>query len=72
MHAHAPPILTRTHSNVLLSFSRSQARDLTAISRAQRSHDDSFIAKRFVFEAFDCYLSLFYIAFELRNPALAS
>ena len=35
--------------------------------RTQRSHDDSLIIKRFVFEAFDCYVALFYIAFELQD-----
>ncbi|EOD17321.1 hypothetical protein EMIHUDRAFT_470289 [Emiliania huxleyi CCMP1516] len=31
------------------------------------AHDNSLIVKRFLFEAFDCYIALFYIAFELRD-----
>ena len=33
----------------------------------QEAHDNSLIVKRFLFEAFDCYIALFYIAFELRD-----
>lgn len=35
--------------------------------RTQRAHDNSLILKRFVFEAFDCYVALFYIAFGLAD-----
>jgi len=35
--------------------------------RTQEAHDNSLIVKRFLFEAFDCYIALFYIAFELRD-----
>ena len=35
--------------------------------RLQRSFDASLLVKRFAFEACDCYLALFYIAFELRD-----
>lgn len=35
--------------------------------RHQSSYDTSVLIKRFVFEALDCYLALFYIAFELKD-----
>ena len=35
--------------------------------RTARAHERSMLWKRFVFEACDCYLALFYIAFELRD-----
>ncbi len=33
----------------------------------QTSHDHSFVLKRFLFEAFDCYIVLFYLAFYERD-----
>ena len=33
----------------------------------QRAHDNSLILKRFCFEAFDCYVALFYIAFGQQD-----
>lgn len=33
----------------------------------QTSHDNSLILKRFLFEAFDCYIVLFYLAFYERD-----
>lgn len=35
--------------------------------RTQQTYDSSMLFKRFAFEASDCYLALFYIAFELRD-----
>lgn len=35
--------------------------------RLHRSHDASLLIKRFAFEACDCYLALFYIAFEMQD-----
>lgn len=35
--------------------------------RFVESHENSLIAKRFIFEAFDCYISLFYIAFVQQD-----
>ena len=35
--------------------------------RTQRAYENSLVLKRFVFEAFDCYVALFYIAFELGD-----
>jgi len=32
------------------------------------TYQNSLIAKRFFFEAFDCYIALFYVAFVLRDP----
>eukprot|EP00934_Nitzschia_sp_Nitz4_P001951 Nitzschia sp. Nitz4//scaffold78_size91513//55130//57271//NITZ4_004933-RA/size91513-processed-gene-0.93-mRNA-1//-1//CDS//3329558142//1951//frame0 len=33
----------------------------------QTAHDNSLILKRFLFEAFDCYIALFYLAFYERD-----
>lgn len=35
--------------------------------KLQQDHDNSLIAKRFVFEAFDCYVSLFYVGFVQQD-----
>ena len=35
--------------------------------RTQRAYENSLVLKRFFFEAFDCYVALFYIAFELGD-----
>mmetsp|Transcript_17013 Transcript_17013/g.59525 ORF Transcript_17013/g.59525 Transcript_17013/m.59525 type:complete len:706 (+) Transcript_17013:58-2175(+) len=35
--------------------------------RLLEHHEQSLIAKRFIFEAFDCYISLFYIAFVQQD-----
>ena len=49
---------------LLNSVYKRVARALTELEnhRTQRAHDNSLILKRFCFEAFDCYVALFYIA----------
>lgn len=48
---------------------RTVARKLTAWENheTQTAHDNSLILKRFLFEAFDCYIVLFYLAFYERD-----
>uniref|UniRef100_A0A7S0DS14 Anoctamin transmembrane domain-containing protein n=1 Tax=Amorphochlora amoebiformis TaxID=1561963 RepID=A0A7S0DS14_9EUKA len=61
------------HSSVILglnSLYRYIAEWLTEVEnhRTEHEHEDSLIIKRFLFEAFDCYMALFYIAFYELNP----
>jgi hypothetical protein len=48
---------------------RSVAKELTDWENheSQRAYDNSLILKRFLFEAFDCYIVLFYLAFYERD-----
>lgn len=48
---------------------RSVARALTRLEnhRTERPFEASLLLKRFAFESLDCYLALFYIAFELQD-----
>uniref|UniRef100_A0A7S0IR28 Anoctamin transmembrane domain-containing protein n=1 Tax=Calcidiscus leptoporus TaxID=127549 RepID=A0A7S0IR28_9EUKA len=64
-----PVVMHAVTIQVLNATYRSIARQLTEFEnhRTARAFDNSLVAKRFAFEAFDCYISLFYIAFELQD-----
>lgn len=55
--------------NILNSTYRTISSWLTDLENHETevSHHDSFVLKRFLFEAFDCYVALFYLAFYERN-----
>jgi len=60
------------HAVVILNLNagyRHVAEALTRFEnhRSARGHTDSLLLKRFFFEAFDSYLVLFYVAFELQD-----
>jgi hypothetical protein len=60
-----PVVLHAVVINQLNSTFRTVAQWLTAREnhRTRHAHESSLIAKRVLFEAFDCYISLFYLAF---------
>jgi len=62
MHVLVIRILNRTYCGI--------AEGLTAWEnhRTERGHEDALIVKRFLFEAFDSYVALFYVAFFMRDP----
>eukprot|EP00977_Amphora_coffeiformis_P027664 scaffold34630_cov185-Amphora_coffeaeformis.AAC.10 len=55
--------------NILNGIYRTIAAWLTNLENHETeiNHHDSFVLKRFLFEAFDCYVALFYLAFYERN-----
>ena len=74
------PVILHTVVVMLLnSIYRYVAEWLTDLEnhRFEHQHENSLIIKRFLFEAFDCYLPLFYIAFfeqciiKLRGEMIA-
>jgi len=64
-----PVILHAITIQVLNSLFKGVASALTSFEnhRSASTHDASMLIKRFAFEACDCYLALFYIAFELQD-----
>ena len=70
-----PVVLHALTIQLLNSIFRRAASALTKVEnhRLESTHQTSLLIKRFAFEACDCYLSLFYIAFELQDvPKLRS
>jgi len=64
-----PVILHAITIQVLNALFKSVAHALTRLEnqRSERAFEASMLLKRFAFEASDCYLALFYIAFELQD-----
>jgi len=65
-----PVILHALIILLLNSLYRVVAETLTEFEnhRTEHEHENSIIIKRFLFEAFDCYIALFYIAFYELDP----
>lgn len=65
----APVLLHAVTISLLNKAYRSVARALTRLEnhRTERPFEASLLLKRFAFESLDCYLALFYIAFELQD-----
>lgn len=60
------------HASCILALNALYRRVATKLTdwenhETQTSHDHSLILKRFLFEAFDCYIVLFYLAFYERD-----
>jgi len=55
-------ILNKTYRSIATSLTEWENH------KTQKDFDDVLIVKRFLFEAFDCYIALFYVAFFMRDP----
>jgi hypothetical protein len=64
-----PPVIHAACINALNKVYRTVAQSLTGWENheTEHAHNNSYALKRFLFEAFDCYIALFYLAFYERD-----
>jgi hypothetical protein len=64
-----PPVIHAACINALNKGYRTVAGSLTSWENheTEHGHNNSYALKRFLFEAFDCYIALFYLAFYERD-----